>query len=217
MRLAIEGILYNLHTALPCRVTVVHNNSYVNVQPLIQRRYTTGTLVALPEIQMVPVSHPRGQDYWIKLPIAVGDLGTIIFCERSIDSWKVKGYLTDPKDARRHDLSDAIFFPGVYPMSENLPGDADDMILHNGDAELYLQKEGKFLVQGPEEELLDLVSQLADTVQALAGAVVTLCVAVATGVGVDGTGVSNASSAASSAGSDAGTIEGKVDDLTGSV
>ena len=228
LRLAMEGVLYNLHVALPCAVTVVRNNGYVDVQPLLQRLYTTGDLVSLPVLQNVPISHPRGADYWIKLPVAVGDLGTIVFCERSLDSWKVDGNLTNPKDSRRHDLSDAIFFPGMYPMSNLIPGASADMILQNGDAQIYLQKPGKFLVQKEGgDELLDQISSLAASVKALADAVSALASGTTNGFGAvvpSNPGalaaalaaIAVASASASSAGTTADTIDGNVEGLTGS-
>lgn len=221
LRLAMEGVLYNLHVALPCKIVKVRSNSYVDVQPLLQRRYTTGALVNIPVIQNVPVVHPRGADFWIKLPIAVGGLGTILFAERSIDSWKVKGLLTDPQDSRRHDLSDAIFFPGLYPMSDLVIGAADDMILKNAEAQIYLQKDGKFLIKNESEELLDQISSLAQAVSDLASAVNTLASAVASGFTSLGlipqaAQATAAGIAASIAGTSAGTIKGNVEDLTGS-
>lgn len=223
LRLAVEGLLVDLHTALPCRVTKVLNNSFVNIQPLLQRKYTIGTLVSLPEIQNVQVSHVRGADYWIKLPVAVGDLGLAIFCERSIDNWKLEGNLSDPQDSRRHDLSDAVFIPGTYPMNNVLPGAAGDMIIHNQHAEIYLQKPGKFLIKNDSHELLALIADLADVVSDLASATSSLASAVAAGfTTIDPIGLAGeiiqaaaAGTAASSAGTAAGTIEGNVQDLTG--
>lgn len=225
MRLAVEGILYNLHTALPCKIVKVRNNSFVDIQPLLQRKYVTGQLVSLPVIQNVQVMHPRGADYWIKLPIAVNDIGFAVFSERSIDQWKLKGYLTDPQDGRRHDLSDAIFFPGAYPMNQVLTGAAADMIIQNKDAQIYLQKAGKFLIkkQGGDE-LLATESDLAQAVQSLASAVSSLASAVSSGfttldpiaLAAQIIQATAAGASASSAGSAAGTVKGKVDGLKGS-
>ncbi len=225
LRLAVEGLLVNLHTALPCQVTKVINNSFVNIQPLLMRKYTTGTLVTLPEIQNVQISHLRGADYWIKVPVAVGDFGLAVFCERSIDSWKLEGKLTDPQDSRRHDLSDAVFIPGTYPMNNVLPGAAADMIIHNADADIYLQKAGKFLIKNTSHELLGLLSDLCGAVSDLASATASLASAVAAGfTTIDPLGLAGeiiqataAGSAASSAGGEADTIEGGIDDLTGAV
>lgn len=228
LRLAIEGVLYNLHVALPCQVVAIRNNSYVDVQPLLQRLYTNGDLVSLPLLQNVPVSHPRGKAYWIKLPVAVGDLGTVVFCERSLDKWKVAGGLTNPMDSRRHDLSDGIFFPGMYPENDVLPGAAEDMILSNGTAEIFLQKPGRFLVRkAGGDELLKQISDLAEAVSALATAVGNLASGTTSGFGAvsvtDPPGmiaalavIAAAQASASTAGTTAGTIDTKVTGLTGS-
>lgn len=157
---AINAALYEVHTWLPAQVTVVNDNGSVNLQPLLQRRFKDGSLKDLPIIQNVPVSMPRGADYWIKLPVAQGDTGVALFCERSLDIWNVSGGIVDPADTRTHDLSDAIFVPGLYPLNAPLPGNADDLVVHNGKAELYVQKNGKFKATNGMQELFDLLDQL---------------------------------------------------------
>ncbi len=161
---AINAVLYDVHTAIPCSVVKIRGNSSVDIQPLIKRKYAaTGNIVNLPVIQNVPICCPRGADYWVKVPIAVGDTGLAIFSERSIDRWSVAGGLVDPKDSRKHDLSDAIFVPGLYPTSDQVTGAADDMVLHNGSAEILVQKSGKFKIKNEANELLLILSDLVQT------------------------------------------------------
>lgn len=162
---AINGVLYDLHTAMPAQVVAIRGNSYVDIQPMLKRKYATGRVVNLPVIQNVPICVPRGADYAIKVPIAVGDTGFAIFSERSIDRWSVAGGLVDPKDSRRHDLSDAVFYPGLYPMDDQVEGAADDMVLQNGDAQLTIQKSGKFKLANEDQELLNILVQLVDTLK----------------------------------------------------
>lgn len=157
---AIHGQLYDLHTWLPAQVIAVHGNQLVDIQPQIKRLYKDGTLVALPPIQNVMVAIPRGADYWIKLPIAVGDTGIALFCERSLDNWSVAGGTVDPQDIRKHDLSDAIFIPGIFPISAQTTDNTSDLIVHNGNAELRVQKSGRFKIKNQSQELIDLLDQL---------------------------------------------------------
>lgn len=163
IRQAISAALLNVHTCLPAQVTKVIGNNQVNVVPMLKRKYVNGQIVMLPQIQNVPVYVPRGTEWWFKCPVAVGDTGFIQMSERSLDRWKVSGGILDPQDNRKFDLTDAIFLPGLYPFDNQIPGNAEDMVLHNKDAEIFLEKDGKFKIQkvgGPE--LVDLVSQLAD-------------------------------------------------------
>ncbi len=163
LRHAIETDLLRLHTWMPAQITRVRSNGLVDVQPLLQKKYRAGKVVSLPIVQSIPVEHPRGSDWWVKLPIAVGGYGRISFCERSLDAWSVQGGIVDPKDTRHHDLSDGIFIPGLYPNNSIIPGAAADMILRNGPAELHVQKAGTFKVKNAENELLSVLSDLVNT------------------------------------------------------
>lgn len=166
---AIDTALLELHTAMPGKVMQINGNTKADIQPLLQRRYKDGTLQTLPIIQGVPICFPSGKDWWVKCPVAVGDTGMIVFAERSIDKWLVAGGFSDPADTRKHDISDAMFYPGLKPFSETIPGDPQDMVLHNGKAEVQMKKAGKFKITNGDQELLDLISQ---TEQALVDATV---------------------------------------------
>ena len=168
LELAIRSNQLHLHTGLPCVVTAVKNNSFVDIQPLLKRKYRDGTLVMLPIIQNVPISHARGKDYWVKLPIAVGDTGYALFSERSLDAWSVNGGYVDPADSRLHDLTDAIFLPGLYPQSDIVPGNADDLVIHNGKAEILVKKPGTFQIKNASNELIDLLDQTLAQLKLLA-------------------------------------------------
>lgn len=169
LRAAIEGIVMDVHTWLPAQVVKVHSSGAVDLKLLLQAKYRDGTLVTLPILQSVPVEHPRGADWWIRLPIAVGDYGRASFSERSLDAWLVKGGVVDPADVRHHDLSDGIFIPGLYPKSEVIAGDLTEMVIHNKDAEIILQKAGKFKMKNEANELL---ATLSATLQTLIDALV---------------------------------------------
>jgi len=157
---AVNQLLYDLHTCMPGKIVKVKGSGRIDVQPSLKRKFSDNNVVALPVIQDVFVSHPAGQDYWIKCPIAVGDEGWLFFAERSLDVWSVEGGLVDPQDTRRHHLGDCIFVPGAIPFSKQLTGAATDLVMHNGNSEIILKKDGKFQVKNAQNELIDLLSQL---------------------------------------------------------
>lgn len=163
LKLAINQVLLNTHTCLPGKVVKVRNNNYVDVQPEIQVQYQDGNLVNLPPVQNCPLGYMSGADFWIKPPVAVGDEGVIIFSERSLSSWKPSGGVQPPSSYRHHALTDGIFFPGIRPMSQVIPGDAGDMILHNGKSEIYMKKDGTFKMTNGVFELFSLIQLLMDT------------------------------------------------------
>lgn len=165
---AIEARLLEVHTSLPCVITNVRSNSIVDIQPLLQRKYRDGSLVKLPIIQNCPVSHPRGNDYWIKLPLSVNDKGTALFAERSLDNWLASGDFVDPNDHRLHHLTDAIFIPGLYPQNSVVAGDASDLVVNNGKSEIQFKKSGRFKIKNDTNELLDVLDQITAQLSALA-------------------------------------------------
>jgi hypothetical protein len=168
---AIDNVLLDTHTWMPASVTKVINGSFVNIQPQLQRVYTAGngSAVTLKEIQNVMIGCLSGMDYWIKPPVAVGDEGIALFCERSLDNYAVQGGITDPQSARHHSMTDPIFIPGLRPRSNPLPipGTPTDMVLHNGLGEIYIQKSGKFRITNGSQELF---ANIISALQTLAGA-----------------------------------------------
>lgn len=179
---AINAALLDLHVALPASVIAVEPGGGVAVQPLLKRIYRSGSVVNLPPIQGVPVWSPRGASYFVQLPVAPGDLGLVIFSERSLDKWKSgDGSAVETGDVRTHDLSDAVFFPGLYPFTLpaealNAPSDPTALVLHNGLSEFWLTKTGQFRLGNsalPTGDLLQLLQQLVTVLDAMNVASVT--------------------------------------------
>lgn len=160
---AIDASLMDLHTWLPCIVVLVRSSNVVDVQPLLLRTFDVlPAPVPLPVIQNVPVVMPRGTAYGIALPVQLGDTGIALFCERSLDIWSVTGGIVDPLDSRTHDLSDAVFVPGLYPFSQPVPPPAGanplNLTLYNGIAELSLSPIGGFKITNGVVDALQLLS-----------------------------------------------------------
>lgn len=173
IRNAVEVMLYEMHTCFPVQVVKVRSNAYVDVQPLLLTQFMNETQPRkMPVVQNVPVIQPRGALYWIKLPIAVNDLGVCIVSQRSLDTWKAgTGTFANPNDVRQHNLSDCIFIPGLYTTQNVVPGAATDLTLHNGDSTITMRQDGKFAIENTDSELLSLISDLADATASLADAV----------------------------------------------
>ena len=153
LRAFIDAALRDARVWLPVEVVAVVPGTFnrVSVQPLLLRTFSTlPAPVLMPVLQDLPVIQPRGNSYGIKLPVAVGDTGIALFCDRSLDVWKVQGGQVNPGSVRTHDLSDGVFVPGLYPL--NTPpatpttvGGPLDLVLYNGLAQLLMQPGGTFM------------------------------------------------------------------------
>lgn len=167
---AIQSNLMDLRVAMPCRVEKYNKDRQeVDVQPLIKKKYRKDDEVAsLPIIPSVPVHFPSadGGNAYISLPIKatiperrdpetgeiiLGDLGFVIVCDRSIEKWKSSetGKEVLPEDVRIHNLTDAIFIPGLRPFQNALTGvSADDIIIVNSDSKIQLSPKGDIIIEG---------------------------------------------------------------------
>lgn len=173
IQMAIQNSLLATRVWLPAKVTEVFGSQKVSIQPLLQTRYTTGQTVNLPEIQQVTVQMPSGSDYYVKLPVQVGDIGIALFCDRSLDVWLASdGSIVDPQDSRMHDLADPVFIPGLAPFGNQINDSTTDLVVINGSAQLRVQKAGTFQVKNQAEELISnlvLLVQTLTTASTVAG------------------------------------------------
>lgn len=167
IRDAIKAHALQLRVCLPARITKIVSNQVVDVQPCLQVRYIDQDAGQnMPQIQQVPVSMPMGSDYSIKLPLAVGDTGYLIFSDRSIDAWLAgDGGIVDPADSRQHDIADPIFVPGLVPFGKQTTDSTSDLVLTNGQAILRLQKGGHFVLRNSSNELIDVLDQITQQVK----------------------------------------------------
>lgn len=141
----------NLHTALPAKVISFNaNNQTVTLAVQISQVLTDGTTDQLPPLLDVPVSFPRGGGYAVTFPLQAGDEGLAVFNERCIDGWWQSGGISPPLDFRLHDLSDAVFFPGICSIPKALQGFFTEGIsLQTLDGNTYIRlTNGQILIKG---------------------------------------------------------------------
>lgn len=169
MRQAITTAIMKLRVHLPGQITAITGPQQVSVQPLLQTRYTNGQVVNLPVIQNVMVQMPYGKLYSIKFPLSVGDTGSLLFSDRSLDVWSHgSGGVVDPQDSRNHNLQDAVFIPGLVPFPNQLTDKTTDLIITAGKAQAKLQQGGTFVFTNGQNELISLLDQITQQLQQLA-------------------------------------------------
>ncbi|AMQ94641.1 baseplate protein [Aggregatibacter actinomycetemcomitans] len=113
----------NLHTALPAKVVSFDPaKQTVTLAVQIKMQLADGSGADIPPLVDVPVSFPRGGGFAVTFPLQAGDEGIAIFSERCIDGWWHSGGASLPLDFRLHDLSDAMFIPGVCSVPKAING-----------------------------------------------------------------------------------------------
>jgi len=76
------------------------NNNWQNITPS-------------PVIPKAIVQFPGNKNFIYTFPLEAGDEGLLIFADRCVDSWWQSGGVQPQLDIRQHDLTDAIFIPGI--------------------------------------------------------------------------------------------------------
>ncbi len=142
--------LSEVNVSLPCKVLAYDAATQtVKLQPLIKRkrRDAAGVVTAteIPPLQEVPVAFPRCAGGWITFPITEGDVGQVVFCQRSIKDWmgKAAGEVVVPTDEDMLSLNGAWFYPGAYPSKTPIAGGADeDNVVIHAEEKLDLGEKG---------------------------------------------------------------------------
>ncbi len=124
----------------------------------------------IPKLVDVPVCLPRssGGKAFVQLPLKKGDTGFLIFSQRSLDDWLVTGGNVQVKSTRMNSLSDAVFYPGLYPFDDPVPvANNDNLFINNDKMSIELFPDGKLKISGSTSDFLSLMN---DTLQGLINA-----------------------------------------------
>jgi hypothetical protein len=133
----IDRSLSRVWTALPVHVLTDSDGHTVDLQPTIKGVQTnlqdgTQQAVPMPTLGMAPVCFAQGGGFVITHPVKQGDEGIAIFSARNIDSWFDKGSVQNLAYQRRHNLSDAMYLPGIRSQPRKLGGQSGQQQLTNG-------------------------------------------------------------------------------------
>lgn len=121
----------DLRTAIPCVVVAVAaDGTSVDVQPAVSMLRTLDDVtqaVHMPVVQGVPLAvyGSTTLGLFACAPVRPGDDGLLVVCDRAIDNWQHGAGVAVPPDGpspRHHDLTDAVFMPGLQRASGAIPG-----------------------------------------------------------------------------------------------
>jgi len=120
---------YNLRVSSPAIVKSFDGRQTVSVQMVAHGLDDSGQEEPLPLLVDVPVQFPRGGGFALTFPIKPGDEGLVVFSDRCIDGWFSSGETGVPPDHRQHDLSDAMFIPGISSLKRVIGNFRNDAIV----------------------------------------------------------------------------------------
>lgn len=162
---AIDKKLYETHTCIPGIIdSVDHTSKKVSVRLSIKRKYIDEVdPKELPIAQDIPLCTMQTASTIISLPVAKGDDCLVFFSERSLDIWKSNTAtdtwkrIVDPKDPRKHHISDALCVPIAKPFGTGLTGDDTKIkIAHTENNVLTIDPNGHFKYVNSDGTILEV-------------------------------------------------------------
>ena len=158
----IENRLASLNTCIPAHITRIdRNRKLCDVQPLIKKRYKEeANSVNLPVIHNVPILFPQTSTSIISLPLKKYDNVLLVFSQRSLEEWKMKGGIQEPIDKRKHDLNDAVAIVGILPQNQGIPITDDSIQMVNKLFRLEAFEDGKLKVENGIYDLITILNEL---------------------------------------------------------
>lgn len=123
---ATSGLQARLWTAMPGIVEAYDpENQTATIQGAIKPQVLDATAgawkdVTLPLFGKVPVAWPGGGGFSMSFPLKKGDEGIVLFAKNCLDAWWQSGGIQSQIEVRQHDLSDAMFVPGLRSVPRKL-------------------------------------------------------------------------------------------------
>ena len=140
--LEISTILFNrlndlkkeIKVMLPCKVTKVnHDGNYVTVEILDYDSDEVGNAQEFPPLTNVPIRQQMDSgSAYIRLPVQIGDIGTIEFFDSSVDDLVTSNVHTYDLTEDWHKLSDNLFTNGFLPKDKLFEFDSNSKIILGG-------------------------------------------------------------------------------------
>ena len=132
----IDFRLSDIYVTMVAEVTNVSkmNECRIDVQPVVNKKYIDGEIMAYPEILSVPVQFPSSSTSALTFPISQGDNVLLVFSQKGLDVFKSGATSAhDPIDMRSFDKRDAIAIPCVNPFSKSINDPVKRALLHSVD------------------------------------------------------------------------------------
>ena len=163
---AFDHEISNIHTALPGHIVKYDAKTQkAEVMPDLQKKYYNGTVQDMPIITNVPIVFPRGDDFFIKLPIKANDSVLLIFIERSLERWLSLGGVVEPGSNRKFDISDCVAIPGFYSFASPISDSSDNFVIQYKKGKYVINNNNKLALGNDSEELIALIIDFVEIIQ----------------------------------------------------
>ena len=121
IRSIVDEKLADVHTHPPAQIVAYDSaTNLVSIQPCINRIRIDDpnnlTSIRLPQIDDVPVHHLGSGKCLLTVAPQVGSYGSYHISERSLTRWMNEGGTNPPDQARKFDITDGFFVPGLYTL-----------------------------------------------------------------------------------------------------
>jgi uncharacterized protein YbaR (Trm112 family) len=116
-----------------------------------------GEIVEYPILDDCPVFTLSGGDSFVSCPIAENDNCIVLFNDRSIDNWYLRGDVTTPSDKRAHSIADGIVLVGINPINAPKATLSNRICINGGTS--------KIVIKNKDEDLKTLLASLNTTIK----------------------------------------------------
>jgi hypothetical protein len=138
---------------LPCKVTKVnHDGNYVTAEILDYDADEKGNVQEYPPLTNIPIRQPMDSgSAYVRLPVQVGDIGTVQFFDSSVDDLVTSNVHTYDLTEEWHKLSDNLFTNGFLPKDKTFSFDSNSKIIlggKDGTATFKLSSDNNWIMVG---------------------------------------------------------------------
>lgn len=99
------------------------------IQIQIKRRKANDNIINYPLLVDCPIVVMQGGGAFLEFPIKKGDYCLVLFNDRSIDEWWSTVNVVEPRNRRKHSLSDGFALVGINPKTSVLDLSGDKVVL----------------------------------------------------------------------------------------
>lgn len=123
----LSELKFEIFATLNChqigKIEKINDNQTAEIKLQVKRRNGPEKTIDYPLLVDCPYVVLSGGGAYLDLPVSVGDYCLVLFNDRNIDDWWDTANVKEPRDTRKHSLSDGIALVGIQPDTAPLERD----------------------------------------------------------------------------------------------